>query len=104
MAKTIFDAFKRGRAAIVAKNYTVRNEQAKIIIDNISKVLAVRCVYYLQSAKSTLALDKGAAFHTLSEGVGFIRALKFVQKNATKKFPDGELNGLYASLTSGNGF
>ena len=31
IAKKIFDAFKLGRAAIVAKNYTVRDQQADII-------------------------------------------------------------------------
>ena len=47
--KLIYDAFIMGRAAIVAKNYTVRDAQAKIIQINISKVIGEKAHDYLKS-------------------------------------------------------
>ena len=82
-AKKIFDAFKLGRAAIVAKNYTVRDQQADIIREEVSKVIAVRAIYYLQQGKEGLKRTPkayGPAFHDLSEGFGFIYSLRFTRK------------------------
>ncbi|WP_136467410.1 DUF4856 domain-containing protein [Flagellimonas onchidii] len=83
IADDIFQALKLGRAAIVAKDYTVRNEQAEIIRELISKVIGIRAVYYLQQGKN--AIDQatpqyGTAFHDLSEGYGFIYSLQFTRK------------------------
>ncbi len=83
IAATIFDAFKLGRAAIVAKNYEVRDAQAAIIRTEISKVIAIRAVYYLQQGKAVLeasTVDYASAFHDLSEGYGFIYSLQFTRK------------------------
>ena len=41
IADAIYDAFKLGRAAIVAKDYTLRDEQAAIIKVELSKVVGV---------------------------------------------------------------
>ena len=82
IAKEIFDAFKLGRAAIVAKDYTVRDEQAAIIREKISEVIAIRAVYYLQQGKIGLeagTVDQAAVFHDLSEGYGFIYSLQFTR-------------------------
>lgn len=106
IAKEIYDAFKLGRAAIVAKNYTVRDEQVAIIREKISEVIAIRTVYYLQQGKANWATDKAAAFHDISEGLGFIYSLQFTRKpNAkepyfSKSVVDGYLNQL---IGSGNG-
>ena len=84
VAENIWNAFKLGRAAIVAHNYEVRNEQAEIIRENISKVIAVRAVHYLQAGKTLLNPDKmGPAFHDLSEGYGFVFSLQFTRKPGT---------------------
>ena len=83
IAVDIFNAFKLGRAAIVAKNYEVRNQQAEIIKENISKVIAIRAIYYLQNGKLGLADETpnyGGAFHALSEAYGFIYSLQFTRK------------------------
>ncbi|SMD31892.1 protein of unknown function [Reichenbachiella faecimaris] len=84
IAKTIEDAFILGRAAIVAKNYTVRDTQVEIIRENVSKVIAVRAVHYLQGGKDLLETQEfGGAFHDLSEGLGFVYSLQFTRKPNT---------------------
>ncbi|WP_298501507.1 DUF4856 domain-containing protein [uncultured Maribacter sp.] len=106
IAATIFNAFKLGRAAIVAKDYKVRDEQAEIIRENISKVVAVRAAHYLQSGKSVLGIDNAAAFHDLSEGYGFVYSLQFTRKpNSTEAyFSKAEVDTFLEQLTEGNGF
>ena len=114
IAEDIFNAFTVGRAAIVAKAYDVRDQQADIIRENISKVIAIRAINYLQSAKIALPDDRsnesayGGAFQNLSEGYGFIYSLRFTrmpdsdQPYFTKSEVDGFLTQL---LTDGpNGF
>lgn len=77
-------AFRKGRAAIVANNYTVRDEQIAIIKSKLAKVIAVRAVYYLKEGKGKLITDNGAkAFHALSEGYGFIMCLRYTQNPNT---------------------
>ncbi|SDS88569.1 protein of unknown function [Maribacter dokdonensis] len=83
IADEIFQAFKLGRAAIVAKQYDVRDAQAEIIRENLSEVIGIRAVYYLQQGKNSLdqeTPDYGGAFHDLSEGYGFVYSLQFTRK------------------------
>lgn len=105
IAKEIYDAFKLGRAAIVAKDYALRDKQAEIIRAAVSKVIAIRAVYYLQTGKANLASDKGSAFHDLSEGFGFVQSLRFT-RNASGKphLPVAEINAFLTALQAGNGF
>ncbi|WP_026232093.1 DUF4856 domain-containing protein [Neolewinella persica] len=97
-------AFRTGRAAIVAGDYAERDRQATIIKENLTKVLAVRAVYYLkqgETALTTTPANTGGAFHDLSEGYGFIYSLRFVAgQDATV------VEGWITDLTnaSGNGF
>ena len=107
VVENIWNAFKLGRAAIVAHDYEVRNEQAEIIRENISKVIAVRAVHYLQAGKTLLNPDKmGPAFHDLSEGYGFVFSLQFTRKPGTDKpyFTKVEVDAFLTQLESGNGF
>ncbi|WP_442266700.1 DUF4856 domain-containing protein [Tenacibaculum sp. ZS6-P6] len=106
ISKKIYDAFKKGRQAIVVKNYTEREAQAKIIRDEVSKIIAIRAVYYLQQAKLTLATDKASAFHDLSEGFGFIESLRFTRNTSTNApyFTTTEITGFTNKLLEGNGF
>lgn len=83
IADEIFQAFKLGRAAIVAKQYDIRNAQAEIIKQKISEIIGIRAVYYLQQARPSLTAENpayGTAFHDLSEGYGFIYSLQFTRK------------------------
>lgn len=107
LATSTFDAFKKGRAAIVAENYQIRDEQVEIIRENLSKVIAVRAVHYLQGGKSSLAENnKGAAFHELSEGFGFIYSLRFTNNPATKMsyLSKAQIDEYKEQLLAGNGF
>ncbi|CAA0149729.1 DUF4856 domain-containing protein [Tenacibaculum maritimum] len=105
IAKKIYDAFKLGRAAIVAKNYEVRNTQAEIIREAISKVIAIRAVYYLQAGKEKLATDKTAAFHDLSEGYGFVYSLRFARNASGNPHLDKtKVKGYLTTLMKGDGF
>ena len=109
IAQTIFEAFALGRAAIVAKDYTLRDSQTAILRENISQVVAVRAVYYLQKGKNLLAAetpDYGAAFHDLSEGYGFVYSLQFTRKPGTNSpyFSRPEVLAFLDQITTGNGF
>ena len=88
IAADIWDAFKMGRAAIVAGDYTIRDEQAAIIREKISTIIAIRAVYYLQQGKNGIVNgNMGGAFHDLSEGFGFIYSLQFTrQPNTTTAY------------------
>ncbi|WP_298533283.1 DUF4856 domain-containing protein [uncultured Algibacter sp.] len=106
IAQDIYDAFKLGRAAIVAKNYDVRDEQAEIIRELISEVIGVRAVYYLQQGKGSLTTDPAAAFHDLSEGFGFVYSLQFTRKPNSNDpyFTKSEVDAFIATLMTNNGF
>lgn len=107
IAESTFEAFKTGRAAIVAGDYETRDEQVAIIRENISKVIAVRSVNYLQGGKAAIAQgDMGAAFHELSEGFGFIYSLRFTNKPGTNMpyLSKEKIDQFKQQLLDGNGF
>lgn len=106
IAQDVYNAFKLGRAAIVAEDYELRDAQAEIIREEISKVIGIRAVYYLQQAKTGLVNDKGAAFHDLSEGYGFINSLQFTRMPNSKApyFSKSEVDAMLSALMEGNGF
>ncbi len=86
ITERIFDAFKTGRAAIVAGAYDIRDEQAAIIREQVSNIIAIRAVYYLQQSKNSIdqpTPDYGSAFHGISEGYGFIYSLQFTREPGT---------------------
>jgi len=97
----IFNAFALGRAAIVAKDYKLRDEQAEIIRKEISEMIGIRAVYYLQIAKIQFNNDNiGAALHDLSEGYGFIYSLRFTRNPDTNapNFSSEEVDGYLAEM------
>ena len=103
IAQEIFDAFKLGRAAIVGKDYDVRNTQAAILQQKISQVIAIRAVYYLQTGKLSIESgDFGAAFHDLSEGYGFLTSLRFTRdtQTGTSIFTTSEVGSFISELMS----
>ncbi len=113
IADDIFNAFKLGRAALVAGDYTIRDAQAAIIRQKISEVIAIRAVYYLQQGKLALEAstpDMAAAFHDLSEGFGFVYSLQFTRDPLTNEpfFSRSEVEGfldtIYSTASGANGF
>jgi hypothetical protein len=90
--KMLMDAFLTGRAAIVAKNYPVKNEQREIIYQGFELVAASTAIHYLNTAKELLGegpASLGEAFHALSEGYMFIRALRISPR---KRISDATIN------------
>lgn len=103
ISEKVFNAFKLGRAAIVAGDYEVRDEQAQIIREEVSKIIGIRAVYYLQTAKAAInqeTPDYGGAFHDLSEGYGFIYSLMFTRIPNTDSpyFTKAEVEGFLNQL------
>jgi hypothetical protein len=106
IAKKINDAFTLGRAAITAKNYTLRDEQADIIKVELSKVIGYKAAYYMYSGGANIEAGKWAnALHALSEGYGFILSLQYTQKaDGTPYMDNAAVNALLAELDKGDGF
>ncbi len=107
IAEDIFNAFKLGRAAIVAGDYTVRDEQATILKEKLATVIASRTVYYLKQGKLALANnDFGGGFHNLSEGFGFLYSLRFLRQPGSDLpyFTRNDVDGFINQMSAGNGF
>jgi hypothetical protein len=104
----ILKAFIQGRVAITKADYTTRDAQVAIIRAELSKVPAVRAVFYLNEGKTKLGTaNRKAAFHALSEAYGFIWCLRFTQNPTTKApyFSKEEVDVMLADLVKGtNGF
>ena len=97
---SVFDAFRRGRAYIVAKLYDDRDAQATIIKKELSKVIAYKAVDYLNGYMTKIAAGNTAdAFHALSEGYGFIMSLQFTNDgNDNPYFTNSEVNAFLALM------
>lgn len=83
--KIIWEAFRKGRAAIAAKDVAVR-DQAITDIQNIWEKLAANAafVYLNMPQLSANVGNLGTQFHALSEGFGFIASLKYRVKSKSK--------------------
>lgn len=107
IAHRIFEAFKLGRAAILANDYKLRDEQIAILRSEISNVIAIRAVYYMQQGKKALPADRnnysayGSTFHDLSEGYGFLYSLRFTRNaEGEELFSREEVDNLISKLLS----
>jgi hypothetical protein len=96
----VFDAFRKGRAFIVAKQYDKRDQQAKIIKEELSKVIAYKAVDYINGYMSKIAAGNTAdAFHALSEGYGFVMSLQFTNDGTDNPyFTNSEVNAFLALM------
>jgi len=100
----VFDAFKKGRQAIVQNCSTVRDEQAQIIKETLSMVVAKRAQVYLDEAADADDLSP-SYFHALSEGYGFILSLQFTYtSDGTPYFSNAQVNSMLEQLEAGDGF
>jgi len=108
LATEIYDAFKLGRAAIVASNSEVRDEQAEIVKTKMSRVILHKAAHYLRGAaeaKAATDVDYADYFHGLSEGYGFILSLQFTyDSDGMNYFSHSEVETMLSTLESGNGF
>ncbi|MBN09214.1 MAG: DUF4856 domain-containing protein [Flavobacteriaceae bacterium] len=106
IAQKIYDAFTLGRAAIVAKDYELRDQQAAIIKVELSKVIGYKTAYYLRSAGDHItAGNMASAFHSLSEGYGYVFSMQYTQKEDGSPYMTyDEVNTMLEALDAGNGF
>jgi hypothetical protein len=100
IAEIVYNAFKKGRAAIVAGDYTVRDAQANIIKINLSKVVGYKAVDYLNGYMDKMGAGNTAdAFHALSEGYGFVMSLQFTNDgNESPYFSKSEVDAMLAKM------
>ena len=108
LATEIYDAFKKGRAAIVANDSELRDAQAEIVKTKMSRVILHKAAYYLKGAaeaKAATSIDYADYFHGLSEGYGFVLSLQFTyDQNGISYFSHAEVNTMLSTLEAGNGF
>ncbi|MBO9154794.1 DUF4856 domain-containing protein [Chitinophaga sp. GCM10012297] len=80
---TIFSAFLKGRAAIGGYDIKVRDEQADIILAKWEQLAAAAALNYVTAPTASSAIGNfGTQLHALSEGQGFISALKYRAANS----------------------
>lgn len=96
----IYNALKHGRAAINVNKFDVAAKQAKIIRQAISKVIAVRSIYYLQKGKGSASASK---FHSLSEAYGFVQSLRFAHNQEGTQISKADVDSLLAILDANKG-
>lgn len=94
----VYVSFLTGRAAVVNNDATTRNQQISNIRTALEKAVATVAVSYLNKVKA--ATTDGSRFHALSEGTGFIYALRFAY-NA--KINTAKSDALLNTLMGGSG-
>ena len=102
--QVVFNSFKRGRQAIVENCSYVRDLEAQIIKESLSKVVLLRAEHYLREAAFSNVLSPDY-FHALSEAYGFILSLQFTHTySGIAYFTNNEVNNMLSTLETGNGF
>ena len=100
---TIFmNAFLKGRA-LISQGFdaSLRNEQLTVIRQIWEKLSAAQAVEYLKEARDNFGTDNAKFLHQLSEGYGFIRALKYAPP-ATKLITDAQVDDLLTNVIGDN--
>lgn len=91
IATSVEQNFRTGRQAIVENNWAERDKAAQKIMEELEKVILIRAVYYLKQGEANLRatpIQRGTAFHDLSEGYGFIYGIRFLQSRNTDAIVD----------------
>ena len=98
---TLMDAYKTGRAAIVAKQYVTRDAQRELIYKWHEIVTAATAIHYLNSAMDDInGNDIPNAFHHLSEAFNFVKAIQY---SPFKQLSQNEINTILTSDFGTNG-
>jgi hypothetical protein len=87
----LWKAFRTGRAAIEAKDIVEVNKQIAIIKEHWEKLAAAAAWTYITIPQSQ-AGNLASQFHALSEGQGFVAALKY--RSSTSKLTDAQYQEL----------
>lgn len=72
----LMDEFKRGRKAINSNNHSTKNSSAILIKATWEKLSAAMAIHYINEGLDNFS-DDAIRCHVLSEGIGFIKALKY---------------------------
>lgn len=83
----IMNAYLKGRAAINNNDNETVTTQVAILRDNLEKVMAATAIKYINGALANPG-DDAIRNHELSEGITFIRSLRF---NPTRKITDTQI-------------
>lgn len=97
--EAIYLAFLKGRAAIVNNDMPTRDEQIAFIRTEMEKAVATVAVSYLN--KSMKSTDPASKFHELSEGTGFVYALRFAHNAKINASKSDELLNILTGKTDG---
>ncbi len=73
----IMESFKKGRAAVVAKDYTIRDEAIKDALHQWEIIIAATAADYLERSLSSSGVPIHTKHHYLSESIGFLLAIKY---------------------------
>lgn len=95
----LMNAYKLGRAAIVAKDYSVLNSQVDIIYNEFDRVIAATAIHYINDVLTDS--NTGDRHHHLSEAYAFIRALRYANI-FKRKLSDTEVAELYETKIGSN--
>merc|ERR1711937_215354 len=100
IARAIFGAFIKGRQAIVDGDYEARDEQAKIIQMDLSRVIGALVDTYLNAyLDAKTAGNPADAIHALSEAYGFIFSLAFTNNgDGEPYFTQEEVGSILQSM------
>ncbi len=89
----IFQGFLKGRAAIGAYDVATRDQQVDIILNKWEQLAAASALNYVTAPTATAAIGNyGTQMHALSEGYGFVLALKY--RPATSRLSESDFNTL----------
>jgi hypothetical protein len=96
---TVMNAFLTGRAAINNNDLATKEAQKLIIISEIEQILAAAAIHELNASKTTTNIsDVAARSHLISEGMGFLLALKYTGSSISDAQVDSILANFPANL------
>ncbi len=102
VASDAYYAFRKGRAAIVAHDYDERDAQILTIAEAMEESCYLKAVGYLNKGANSLNNgNAAAAFHELSEGIGFIFSLRYAKSETISAT---QSDAWIQTLISGDGF
>ncbi len=102
VATDTYYAFRKGRAAIVAQDYDVRDAQIPTIVTALEEACYLKALGYLNKGANFLTNgDAASGFHALSEGIGFLHSLRYA---ASETVSPAKSDEIIETLISGNGF
>ncbi|MBI1288389.1 MAG: DUF4856 domain-containing protein [Flavobacteriales bacterium] len=87
MNDEVADAFRTARAAITARDYEIRDQAIQKIQDKWAIIAAASAVDYLSEGLSTSGTPNYKRHHEMSEGIGFLLALKYHFAGGNSKYP-----------------